>query len=117
MKCGGSVSGLCTSACTATEVLIFHSTTYNSTTRKQDNIHLLACETREHLERNYFNSLKVFTDGSLCESGDAGAGFVIPALNINKSFYLGKNYSIFTAELIAILMALNTLVAIPRQFF
>ena len=90
---------------------------FHSTTRKQDNIHLLACETREHLEKNYFNSLKVFTDGSLCESGDTGAGFVIPALNINKSYYLGKNHSIFTAELIAILMALITLVAIPRQIF
>ena len=89
---------------------------FHSNIRKEDNIHLLACETREHLNKEYYNYLKIFTDGSLCDSGDTGAGFVIPALNITKSYYLGKDHSIFTAELIAILMALNTINSMPKQF-
>ena len=41
-----------------------------------------------------------------------GAGFVIPDLNVQKSFYLGKRFSIFTSELYAILMALNYICSI-----
>jgi len=41
------------------------------------------------------------------DSSDCGAGFVIPDLKINRSYYLGKGLSIFTAELYAILMALH----------
>ena len=38
------------------------------------------------------------------DSLDSGAGFVIPDLKVQKSFYLGKGVSIFTFELYAILM-------------
>ena len=41
------------------------------------------------------------------DSLDSGAGFVIPDLKVQKSFYLGKGFSISTSELYAILMALN----------
>ena len=41
------------------------------------------------------------------DSLDNGAGFVIPELKVQKYFYLGKGFSIFTSELYAILMALN----------
>ena len=41
------------------------------------------------------------------DSLDSGAGFVIPDLKVQKSFYLGNGFSIFTSELYAILMALN----------
>ena len=41
------------------------------------------------------------------DSLDSGAGFVIPDLKVQKSFYLGKGVSIFTFELYAILMWLN----------
>ena len=53
----------------------------------------------------------------MSESGDTGAGFVIQDLQITKSYYLGKHHSIFTAELIAILMALNNILAMPKQFY
>ena len=59
----------------------------------------------------------MYTDGSLSELGDTGAGFVIPDLKLRKSYYLGKQHSIFSAELIAILMALYTIYDIPKQFF
>jgi ribonuclease HI len=60
--------------------------------------------------------LQVFTDGSVID-GIAGSGFVIPALKISKSYYIGKFYSIFIAELVAILMSLYSLCAQPISFF
>ena len=62
---------------------------------------------REHLNNKYQNHIKIFTDGSVLDSLDSGAGFVIPEWKVQKSFYLGKVFSIFTSELYAILMALN----------
>ena len=38
----------------------------------------------------YQNHIKIFTDGSVLDSLDSGAGFVIPELKVQKSFYLGK---------------------------
>ena len=49
----------------------------------------------------------MFTNGSVLGSLDSGAGYVIPDLKVQKSFYLGKSFSIFTSKLYAILMALN----------
>ena len=34
--------------------------------------------------------IKIFTDGSVLDSLDSGAGFIIPELKAQKSFYLGK---------------------------
>ena len=52
----------------------------------------------------------------MLEDNNAGAGFVIPAIHVQKSFHLGKGYSVFTAELVAVVMALNTLINIPKNF-
>ena len=49
----------------------------------------------------------MFTNASVLGSLDSGAGFVIPDLKVQKSFYLGKGLSIFTLKLYAILLALN----------
>ena len=49
--------------------------------------------------------VQIYTDGSVSENGDTGAGFVIAALNITESFYLGKEHFVYTAEVTAILMA------------
>ena len=68
---------------------------------------LLKQLTLEHLYRNYGKHLKIYTDGSKLDNGNAGAAFAIPAHNIIKSFHLGKYYSIFTAELIGILQVLK----------
>ena len=62
---------------------------------------------REHLNNNYHNHIKIFTDGSVLDSLDSGAGFIIPELKVQNSFYLEKSFSIFTSELYAVLMALN----------
>ena len=84
---------------------------------KKDNIHLLVEHTRSHLDEHYLNDMKVFTDGSVLDNGDVGAGFVIPFLSIRESFSLTKGHSIFTAELTAILMALSKIVDLPNTPF
>ena len=90
---------------------------YNYTTMsKKENINILGSEARTHIYNSYSNHLKVFTDGSLLNNS-AGCGFVIPALKTEKSFYLGQNVSIFTAELLAILMALRYLLDVPLNFY
>ena len=68
---------------------------------------LQACITNELLEKNYSQFLQMFTDGSVLEDGSAGAAFAIPEFHsLRKSFSLPP-VSIFTAELTAILMALQ----------
>ena len=74
---------------------------------KSESTNILAIHEREHLNNKYQNHIKIFTDGSVLDSLDSGAGFVIPELKVQKSFYLGKGFSIFTSELYAILMALS----------
>ena len=73
--------------------------------KKSESTNILAIEVRDHLINNYQNHIKIFTDASVLDSSDSGAGFVIPDLKVQKSFYLGKGFSIFTSELYAILMA------------
>ena len=67
---------------------------------------MISVEAKEHLANTYPHHLKIYTDGSVLESY-TGAGFVIPDLKVKKSYCLGKNFSVFTAELYAILMALS----------
>ena len=67
---------------------------------------LQACITNELLENKYSQFLQIFTDGSVLEDGSAGAAFAIPEFHsLRKSFL--PPLSIFTAELTAILMALQ----------
>ena len=85
--------------------------------QKNENQNLLSVLVKSHLETNYINHLKIFTDGSVLDNKQSGAAFVIPELRVEKSYFLGKNYSIFTAELQAILMALHYLVDLPQTLF
>ena len=66
----------------------------------------------EFLERNYKNFLEIYTDGSVLDDGAAGAAFVVPEFNnMTHSFSLPA-VSVYTAELVAILMALQHMSAI-----
>ena len=58
--------------------------------KKSESTNILAIQVREHLINKYQNHIKIFTDGSVLDSMDSGAGFVIPDLKVQKSFYLGK---------------------------
>ena len=82
---------------------------YTSVTKKENTI-LLQTEAKEHLYDKYQNSLKVYTDGSVLDSGDCGSAFIIPDLNIKRYYHLGKGLSIFTCELFAIMFAINQLI-------
>ena len=64
-----------------------------------------------HIYEKYSDYLHIFTDGSLMEN-TAGASFSIPSMKINRSFYIGESFSIFTAELVGILQALKFLLNI-----
>ena len=88
---------------------------FHTNLQKNNDINLLVEETRIHLHETYYNDMKIYTDGSVLENGDVGAGFVIPYLNIKESFFLGKGYSIFTAELTAILMALRRILKFTKH--
>ena len=77
----------------------------------------MTSKAKEILSTRYQSYLKIFTDGSVSETNEVGAGFIIPNLKISKSIYLGKDYSIYTAELTAIQMALNTIIELKRSIF
>ena len=49
----------------------------------------------------------------MLDDNNVGAAFVIPTLKVEKSLYLGSNLSIFTAELAAIMMALEYILTLP----
>ena len=76
--------------------------------KKSESTDILAPQVREHINNKYLNHIKILTDNSVLDSLNSVAGFVIPELKVQNSFYLGKFFlSIFTSELYAILMALN----------
>jgi ribonuclease HI len=72
---------------------------------KRDDPNLLGASAREYIEDRYNESCKIYTDGSLSDEG-VGAAFYAPSFNYIKKFELPA-VSIFTAELIAILMSLH----------
>jgi len=74
---------------------------------KKDESPAVAAIARAHIGETYCGYFLVVTDGSVVDCGNAGSAFVVPALKMEKSYHLGKDFSTFTAELIAILMALN----------
>ena len=85
--------------------------------KKLENPNLLSSIVKEHLYEKYSNHFQVFTDGSVLENDNAGSGFVIPAFNMEKSFFLGKGISIFSAELVALVMALHFIVSLSMNIF
>nr|KAG5709638.1 hypothetical protein BaRGS_001688 [Batillaria attramentaria] len=60
---------------------------------------------REKIEQRFSQHLKIYTDGSVLDSGQVGCAFVIPDLGITRRYKLNAGLSIFSAEMYAILMA------------
>ena len=86
-------------------------------TKKSETTNMLAIVVREHLNNNDQNHTKILLmipfsniDDSIFDLLDSGAGFIIPDLKVQKSFYL--SFSIFTLEWYVILMTLNYIYAI-----
>ena len=57
--------------------------------KKSESTNILTIEVREHLIDNYQNHIKIFTDGSVLDSLDSAAGFVIHEL---KVFFLREGF-------------------------
>jgi ribonuclease HI len=87
-----------------------------TTIKKDTQPHVLAALAKSIIFEKYSQYLKVYTDGSVIEDSSAGSAFIIPALDAKQFFYLGKNKSIFSAELSAILMALHCINDCTRTF-
>ena len=64
----------------------------------------------EHLEK-YQDYLHIYTDGSKTENGRVAAAFCIPQLNIQCSWRLTDNVSIYAAEIMAITLAVEWVLA------
>ena len=74
--------------------------------RRSDNPLILQATARELSNNKYNQCICMYTDGSMTTEG-VGAAFVVPQLgNVTRKYQLPL-VSIFTAELAAILMALN----------
>ena len=56
--------------------------------KKSESTNILTIEVREHLINNYQNRIKIFTDGSVLDSLDNGAGFVTPDFKVQVKFLL-----------------------------
>lgn len=63
---------------------------------------------RAHIHRNWSMHLQIFTDGSKDpESGRVSCAFCVPQLNLNCGFRISDNLSVFAAEAMGILKALQ----------
>ena len=87
---------------------------YTSITKNEELLRLSTIA-KERLDSKYRYHLKIYTDGSVSDLNEVGSGFTIPHLNISRSYNLGKNLSVFTAELVAIKMALETIVDLNKN--
>ena len=85
--------------------------------KKSAYANILAIDVRKYLNDNYQNHINIFTDRSVLDSLEGGAGFAIPDLKVQTSFYLWKEFSLFISELYAILMALNYICNIQLAIF
>ena len=80
--------------------------------RKEENPLVAQFVANEFLERNYKNFLEIYTDGSVLDDGAAGAAFVVPEFNNTTHSFSLPAVTVYTAELVAILMALQHMSAI-----
>ena len=81
--------------------------------KKDENINFTTAIAKSHMHDKYQHHLQIFTDGSVLDNYNVGAAFAIPALKVERSFYLGRHLSIFTAELVGIMMALEYILTLP----
>ena len=64
--------------------------------------------TNKYINRRYSTAIQIYTDGSKDpENIRVGCAFVIPEFNAKYKFKLDKNMTVYTSELLAILMALR----------
>lgn len=75
---------------------------------KETNLWIIREIAFKHINTKWGNILHIYTDGSVDTSkGAVGCGIFIPQLKYAKSYHLPGGISIFSAELVGILMALE----------
>ena len=84
---------------------------------KDDNINITILTAKINMQEKYQNHLQIYTDGSVLDDNNVGASFVIPELKVERSYYIGSDLSIFTAELTGILLALEYILTLPKVIF
>ena len=77
--------------------------------------HLNAILFKEHAEKHE-SGIQVYTDGSKNQQG-VGAAVVMPGLSLSDSISLPKEASIFTAESVAIILAMELIDRLPQEKF
>ena len=73
--------------------------------KKDENPELLKCLALAKIE-SYSNSVHIYTDASITADNKTAAAHCIPKISIENSFRLNNNITIFTAELMALKLAL-----------
>ena len=81
--------------------------------KKEENINILSYSVKSHFADNCFNHFHIFTRGSVLKKRTSRCWVSYK----EKGFYLGKGLSVLTAELVAILMALEYIVNLPVVLF
>lgn len=79
---------------------------------KKDLPHIQRTTTLEYLMHTFPSALTIYTDGSKLNTDQVGGGYVIPPLHKTAYFNLNKECSIYTAELVAISLTLQHLLAL-----
>lgn len=63
---------------------------------------------KEYINSKHYSFLQIYTDGSKnIETGRTGAAFFIPEFQVRKAGIIMDGTSVYTAEMVAILMALD----------
>ena len=76
--------------------------------KKTSNIGQTEKITNKYIARRYSTAIQIYTDGSKDpENNRVGCAFVIPEFNAKYKFKLDGNLTVYTSELLAILMALR----------
>ncbi len=76
--------------------------------KKNENKKLLITKKNNYVKMNYYNYMPIFTDGSKnSQSEHVGAGVYIPEFNVEISKIIIDGVSVFTSEIVAIILGLQ----------
>ena len=86
--------------------------------KERENFYLLAFAVRFHINENHLIHLETYRpDGSILQSKQPRAAAAIPVLEVEEKYYVEKDFSAFTALLLAILTALSFPSRLPVTIF
>jgi len=66
-----------------------------------------SCSFQSYIENKYFGYVQVYTDASESLSSNNGVSFIVPEFNIKKCKRISDDVSVFTGEIMGIILALS----------